>query len=73
MIDTYNRITGFSETDIKQINLMYKQECGGGGGGRFRNYRRSRYRLRTTFLKAFKKLYKTNLSLNVFALFKPQE
>ena len=73
MIDTYNRITGFSETDIKQINLMYKQECGGGGGGRFRNYRRSHYRLRTTFLKAFKKLYKTNLSLNVFALFKPQE
>ena len=72
MIDTYNRITGFSETDIKQINLMYKQECGGGGGGRFRNYR-SYYRLTTTFLKAFKKLYKTNLSLNVFALFKSQE
>lgn len=29
LIDTYNRITGFSEMDIKQIGLMYKKECGG--------------------------------------------
>jgi len=28
IIDTYNRISGFSEIDIKQINLMYK--CSGG-------------------------------------------
>lgn len=27
-IDTYNRISGFSQTDIKQLNLMY---CGGRG------------------------------------------
>lgn len=26
-IDTYNRIAGFSQTDIRQLNLMYK--CGG--------------------------------------------
>ena len=46
LIDTYNRISGFSEMDIKQINLMYKQECGGGGGGRFWNHRRrSNHRL----------------------------
>lgn len=46
LIDTYNRISGFSEMDIKQINLMYKQECGGGGGGRFSNHRRrSHHRL----------------------------
>jgi len=32
MIDTYNRITGFSEMDIKQINLMYKGECSATGG-----------------------------------------
>jgi len=29
-IDNYNRISGFSAIDIKQINLMYK--CSGGGG-----------------------------------------
>jgi len=28
MIDTYNRISGFSQTDIKQLNLMY---CNGRG------------------------------------------
>ncbi|XP_066923615.1 astacin-like [Clytia hemisphaerica] len=33
IIDTNNRISGFSEIDIKQINLMYKNECGGGSGG----------------------------------------
>lgn len=31
IIDTYNRISGFSPIDIKQINLMYK--CSGGGDG----------------------------------------
>jgi len=33
IIDTYNRISGFSATDIKQLNLMYKGICKGGGGG----------------------------------------
>jgi len=32
LIDTYNRITGFSEMDIKQINLMYKGVCKATGG-----------------------------------------
>jgi len=31
LIDTYNRITGFSDGDIKQINKMYEKECGGRG------------------------------------------
>ena len=29
IIDTYNRISGFSATDIKQLNLMYKGICTG--------------------------------------------
>jgi len=33
IIDTYNRISGFSEIDIKQLNLMYKGICTGGNGG----------------------------------------
>lgn len=33
LIDTYNRITGFSSIDVQQINLMYKGICGGGSGG----------------------------------------
>ncbi|XP_057291343.1 zinc metalloproteinase nas-15-like [Hydractinia symbiolongicarpus] len=30
LIDTYNRISGFSEMDIKQIGLMYNHICTGG-------------------------------------------
>jgi len=33
LIDTYNRISGFSPIDVQQINLMYQRECGNGGGG----------------------------------------
>lgn len=32
LIDTYNRISGFSAIDVQQINLMYKGICGNGGG-----------------------------------------